>query len=49
MIAAGAGAMFLAIEHLLRHKRDIQFVQRLGNLEATEKLMIRSAALGLRC
>lgn len=46
VIAAGAGAMFLTLDVLLRRKRDPQKMRPMGSLEATEKLMIRSAALG---
>ncbi len=44
--AAGAGAVFLMIDALLRKKQNPQLITRLGSLEATEKLMIRAAALG---
>ncbi len=44
--AAGAGAVFLMIDALLRKKQNPQIITRLGSLEATERLMIRSAALG---
>jgi ABC-type uncharacterized transport system permease subunit len=45
-IAAGAGAMFLYVQHRLKHTHDPRGIGKMASLEALETLIVRTATLG---